>query len=156
MRWHVPVLLLSFSILGCAPAKFVCTNPGAPPAPDPDLAERQCDLSGKEFPFENLAIEGGGVKGIAYAGALAVLDQAGLLEKKRALIRSGFDHTCEYLKQWQPGKVEEVCGTARPSRSPQRRPRHRVASPPLGEAGLGNPYSYQQPPTWFHLPQVVW
>jgi len=35
----------------------------------------------KEWNFENLAFEGGGVKGIAYAGALKVLEENGLLKK---------------------------------------------------------------------------
>ncbi|XP_078681686.1 uncharacterized protein LOC144916430 [Branchiostoma floridae x Branchiostoma belcheri] len=34
-----------------------------------------------DFPFENLVMEGGGVKGIAYIGALRVLESAGILKK---------------------------------------------------------------------------
>jgi predicted acylesterase/phospholipase RssA len=34
--------------------------------------------------FRNLVFEGGGVKGIAYVGALQILDQRGLLGPSRA------------------------------------------------------------------------
>ncbi len=82
MRWKIPVTLLLFSLSGCAtaPPRFVCTRPGRPPV---DLAQNRCPLPAREFPFDNLAIEGGGVKGIAYGGALAVLDQARILEKHK-------------------------------------------------------------------------
>ena len=36
-----------------------------------------------EYPFRNLVFEGGGVKGIAYVGALEVLNQRGILESIR-------------------------------------------------------------------------
>lgn len=76
MRWSIPAVLLSCLAAGCAPAKFVCT----PPSAVPPLVQ-ECDLGSNksgQFPFENLAVEGGGVKGIAYGGALAVLEQAGV------------------------------------------------------------------------------
>ncbi|HEX6899253.1 MAG TPA: patatin-like phospholipase family protein [Thermoanaerobaculia bacterium] len=79
MRWSVPVVLLSLAAVGCTPARFVCTKPSVVPPP-----VQECDLGanqGKEFPFENLAVEGGGVKGIAYGGALAVLEQAGVQQR---------------------------------------------------------------------------
>lgn len=38
-----------------------------------------------EFPFTNLVFEGGGAKGIAYAGALQVLEQAGILGQVTAV-----------------------------------------------------------------------
>ncbi|XP_078666084.1 uncharacterized protein LOC144908394 [Branchiostoma floridae x Branchiostoma belcheri] len=34
-----------------------------------------------DFPFENLVMEGGGVKGLAHLGAVKILDDAGILEK---------------------------------------------------------------------------
>lgn len=33
------------------------------------------------YPFRNLIFEGGGVKGIAYSGALAVLEERGILRR---------------------------------------------------------------------------
>ncbi|SVD03251.1 uncharacterized protein METZ01_LOCUS356105 [marine metagenome] len=35
------------------------------------------------YPFRNLVFEGGGVKGIAYSGALAVLEEHGILPQIR-------------------------------------------------------------------------
>jgi len=34
-----------------------------------------------DYPFRNLIFEGGGVKGIAYSGALAVLEERGILRR---------------------------------------------------------------------------
>ena len=34
-----------------------------------------------DYPFKNLVFEGGGVKGIAYIGAIEALDQAGALNQ---------------------------------------------------------------------------
>ena len=79
MRWKTAVSLLSLCLAGCAPMRFVCTKPGAPPA----VEQPHCELPAREFPFENLAIEGGGVKGIAYGGSLEVLSQARILEKNK-------------------------------------------------------------------------
>ena len=36
-----------------------------------------------DYPFRNLVFEGGGVKGIAYAGAMKVLEKEGILENIR-------------------------------------------------------------------------
>ena len=36
-----------------------------------------------DYPFRNLVFEGGGVKGIAYCGALGVLDERGILSRIR-------------------------------------------------------------------------
>lgn len=36
-------------------------------------------MSRTDYPFRNLVFEGGGVKGIAYCGALGVLDERGIL-----------------------------------------------------------------------------
>lgn len=38
-------------------------------------------MASSEFPFHNLVFEGGGVLGIAYAGALAVLEEEGILDQ---------------------------------------------------------------------------
>lgn len=42
-----------------------------------------------DLPFENLAVEGGGIKGVAYAGALRVLEEAGLTAPARIRRISG-------------------------------------------------------------------
>ncbi|XP_072031443.1 uncharacterized protein [Amphiura filiformis] len=41
------------------------------------------ELSGYEFPFENVVFEAGGAKGIAYIGALRVLEEIGAMKKVR-------------------------------------------------------------------------
>lgn len=33
-------------------------------------------------------------------------------QQKEALIKSGFDHTCRYLKDWNPDKLRAACGAA--------------------------------------------
>ncbi|CAH1238838.1 Hypp5643 [Branchiostoma lanceolatum] len=38
------------------------------------------DFGNYDFPFENLVIEGGGARGVAYVGALRVLESAGILQ----------------------------------------------------------------------------
>ncbi|XP_035671292.1 uncharacterized protein LOC118412511 [Branchiostoma floridae] len=38
------------------------------------------DFRNYDFPFENLVIEGGGARGVAYVGALRVLESAGILQ----------------------------------------------------------------------------
>ena len=57
-----------------------------PSGPIPDLGP--CALNrpaGERLPFTNLAVEGGGVKGIAYAGALEALEQAGVRSQIRQI-----------------------------------------------------------------------
>src|SRR5262245_59229627 len=76
MRKAVFAVLLAASLSGChANPHYVCApaqpascplplcNPGGPPAPD----------------VTNLVLEGGGVKGVAYAGALQVLQAKDVL-----------------------------------------------------------------------------
>jgi NTE family protein len=71
----LPVLL----VLGCTPKRYECTDPIATPE---SLNFEQCfNGSLPAFNFENLAIEGGGAKGVAYVGAVEVLHQAGVLQK---------------------------------------------------------------------------
>ena len=53
----------------------------ANPAPThPEIVRAVCPQA-MDYPFRNLVIEGGGVKGIAYAGAFEVLEQQGILEQ---------------------------------------------------------------------------
>lgn len=79
MRWTLPVCLLFLYLVGCTPARYVCKDAAALRDPTPELTSEQCPLAGATFDYENLAIEGGGVKGIAYGGALEVLQQARIL-----------------------------------------------------------------------------
>ncbi|XP_078684942.1 uncharacterized protein LOC144918260 [Branchiostoma floridae x Branchiostoma belcheri] len=55
-------------------------NPSKPAAPKlpATIGERFKD---KEFPFENLVLEGGGAKGIAYIGACKFLEDAGIMPR---------------------------------------------------------------------------
>ena len=56
-------------------AKLVAQGVPAPPTPTPAPV---CPAP-VEYPFSNVVFEGGGVKGIAYGGALEVLEQQGIL-----------------------------------------------------------------------------
>lgn len=57
-----------------------------PSGPIPDLGPCALDRpAGEPLPFTNLAVEGGGVKGIAYAGALEALEQAGVRPQIRQI-----------------------------------------------------------------------
>ena len=80
MRWNLMAGLPVLLALGCAPARYECKDPM--PIPEADLKHEQC-FSGPvpSFGFENLAIEGGGAKGVAYGGAVEALHQAGVLQK---------------------------------------------------------------------------
>ncbi|HYN21753.1 MAG TPA: patatin-like phospholipase family protein, partial [Thermoanaerobaculia bacterium] len=74
-------ILVVGSLLGCsANPRYVCAPPKRNACP-PDLQPPACDLAVKEYPFRNLVLEGGGVKGIAYPGALGVLDQQQVLPR---------------------------------------------------------------------------
>ncbi|XP_078581234.1 uncharacterized protein LOC144864770 [Branchiostoma floridae x Branchiostoma japonicum] len=44
-----------------------------------DLGEAARKFRDYDFPFENLVLEGGGAKGIAYVGAMKVLEEAGIM-----------------------------------------------------------------------------
>ncbi|XP_070532621.1 uncharacterized protein [Ptychodera flava] len=49
-----------------------------------NVSVRECcsvDIAKYQYPFENIAFEGGGNKGLAYCGALKVLDEVGVLDK---------------------------------------------------------------------------
>jgi NTE family protein len=80
MRWNLMAGLPVLLALGCTPTRFECRDPM--PVPEADLKHEQC-FSGPlpSFDFENLAIEGGGARGVAYGGAVEVLHQAGVLQK---------------------------------------------------------------------------
>lgn len=68
-------------LLGCsANPHYVCVPP-KPAACPPNLQPPACDLPVEAHPFRNLVLEGGGVKGIAYPGALLVLDQQQVLPR---------------------------------------------------------------------------
>ena len=78
----LPILALACVLAGCTSAHtFRCSSLPAmedAPAPQPPLS--LCPPP-RDYPFRNLVFEGGGVKGTAYAGALEVLDQQGILQK---------------------------------------------------------------------------
>jgi NTE family protein len=76
MRRMLILCLLATLATGCTRMVRDSCKLG-PPGPLPDLGP--CLPEGPEpFPFTNLAVEGGGVKGIAYAGALEALEKAGV------------------------------------------------------------------------------
>ncbi|XP_069124132.1 uncharacterized protein [Argopecten irradians] len=57
-----------------APVDF---PPQAPPT-ELEIAARQINPAEHDFPFENIVFEGGGSKGLAYCGAVRVLEEIGL------------------------------------------------------------------------------
>ena len=61
------------------------------------------------FPFTNLVLEGGGVKGIAYAGALKVLEEKTSFHKLTKLLV----HLLELFRQHL-----SACGTLQPKSKP--------------------------------------
>jgi NTE family protein len=80
MRWNLMAGLPLLLALGCGPTRFECKDPA--PTAEPDLEQEQCFSEPvPSFDFENLAIEGGGAKGVAYGGAVVALHQAGVLQK---------------------------------------------------------------------------
>ena len=89
MRRNVLVVLVSLLSLagaGCAsshvacPAIFQAAAEQKLPTFGPALAA--CPLKPPApYPFQNLVLEGGGVKGIAYGGAFEALDQQGILDQ---------------------------------------------------------------------------
>ena len=81
MRKALCVLFLAIALSGChANPKYVC----APPKPTVTCQLPLCPASPQPRPerdFRNLALEGGGVKGVAYPGALQVLESEDILPK---------------------------------------------------------------------------
>jgi NTE family protein len=79
------------AVLAALPA-LACRSAGAAAPVHPasaaamcpvELQPPPCDLPQRDYPFTNLVLEGGGVKGVAYPGALAVLEQQGVLPQVR-------------------------------------------------------------------------
>lgn len=60
---------------GCRSTRFACPVVGAPP---PVAAAPDCPQP-REYPWTNLVFEGGGIKGLAYGGALQVLSDQNIL-----------------------------------------------------------------------------
>ena len=83
MRKAACVLVLAVALSGChANPKYVC----APPKPTVTCQLPLCPASSQPRPerdFRNLALEGGGVKGVAYPGAVQVLQAQGILPEIR-------------------------------------------------------------------------
>ncbi len=84
---YCALALLAVLATGCASTS---TSSGSCPAlrmaaanPAPTHSEivRAVCPRAMDYPFKNLVLEGGGVKGIAYAGAFEVLQQQGILEQ---------------------------------------------------------------------------
>ncbi|HEX3131579.1 MAG TPA: patatin-like phospholipase family protein [Thermoanaerobaculia bacterium] len=77
MRKALLALLAAIVLSGChANPKFVCAPPKPAACPLP-----LCTGAGQPQDLTNLVLEGGGVKGIAYPGALQVLETNGVLPK---------------------------------------------------------------------------
>ena len=84
---YCALALLAVLVTGCASTS---TSSGSCPAlrmaaenpapTHPELVRTVCPQA-MDYPFQNLVLEGGGVKGIAYAGAFEVLEQQGILEQ---------------------------------------------------------------------------
>ena len=86
MDRRLPLLACAAALAaGCAHAPIACPTvaqalaQGIPPGAAATTAPA-CPAP-VAYPFTNLVLEGGGVKGIAYGGALGVLDQQGILTK---------------------------------------------------------------------------
>lgn len=60
---------------GCRSARFACPTVGAPP----QVAATSTCPPLREYPWKNLVFEGGGIKGLAYGGALEVLSDQKIL-----------------------------------------------------------------------------
>ncbi|HEY0512865.1 MAG TPA: patatin-like phospholipase family protein [Thermoanaerobaculia bacterium] len=81
MRYRVALLVLAaLAATACASTPGPCPVPKpleCPPVPLP-LCQTSPPAAG--YPFKNLVLEGGGVKGIAYAGAFAELQEKHILQ----------------------------------------------------------------------------
>lgn len=66
---------LAIASTGCRSTRFACPTVGAPP---PVAAAPDCPPP-REYPWKNLVFEGGGIKGLAYGGALEVLSEQKIL-----------------------------------------------------------------------------
>ncbi len=67
--------LLAVVGMGCRSTRFACpiVGPAVPVAAAPDCP------APRDYPFRNLVFEGGGIKGLAYGGALQVLEEQRIL-----------------------------------------------------------------------------
>jgi NTE family protein len=87
VRRGAAALLLCGILLACrasAPAPGGAAAPAAPPPLPTGLAVADAGCPApRDYPFENLVLQGGGVVGIAYAGALEALEQQGILPRIR-------------------------------------------------------------------------
>ncbi|XP_065839913.1 uncharacterized protein [Oscarella lobularis] len=68
-----------------------------PPLPKTGIGIEDSDDYQSLFPFENLVFEGGGIKGLAYVGALKVLDDIGVLQNVKRYAGSSAGATCACL-----------------------------------------------------------
>jgi NTE family protein len=99
-----PLLLLAVAGVGCCSLRGPCQLPPSRPqagqsCPQPEVLQAKLPASRPQagqpcpqpevlqakYPFQNLVFEGGGVRGVAYAGALDVLDRAGILSQVKAV-----------------------------------------------------------------------
>ncbi|XP_070567001.1 uncharacterized protein YqhO-like [Ptychodera flava] len=73
-------------------------------------SEEDKDLSKRQYPFENLVFEGGGTKGIAYAGVMKVLDDVGVLPniKRFGGTSAGAMIACMLAVGYSPNEVVEM------------------------------------------------
>ena len=67
--------ILAVAGMGCRSTRFACptVGPALPVAAAPDCP------APRDYPFRNLVFEGGGIKGLAYGGALQVLEEQRIL-----------------------------------------------------------------------------
>ncbi len=90
-RWLALVLVAIVAILASGCTRAVKTDFCQLRPTTPEELPR-CFGPGEtvpDLPFENLAVEGGGIKGVAYAGALQVLEEVGLTAPARIRRVSG-------------------------------------------------------------------
>jgi NTE family protein len=82
MRKAVLALLVLAPLAGCTSVPSSAPSGGGQAHIEscpPDVRPPVCQAPARPYPFVNLVFEGGGVKGVAYAGALRVLEQQGVL-----------------------------------------------------------------------------
>ncbi len=103
----VAFALLAFSLTaGCRSTRFVCPTVGAPPKV---AAPSDCPPP-REYPWKNLVFEGGGIKGLAYGGALEVLAQQGILSNVTSVAGTSAGSITAMLValRYSPDQVREL------------------------------------------------
>jgi NTE family protein len=75
------MLVAALASTGCASTPGLCPVLSAPARSPALLKPFPICPKSVNYPFRNLVLEGGGVKGIAYAGAFKALDEQGILDK---------------------------------------------------------------------------